>query len=262
MCLDWATQVIVTLELNNLTMNQADSGASEAEIKDNITDVLARMSEASERAGRSSDDTQLLVVSKTWPSEMVRRAAKCGQIHFGESRAQEVLDKVPALDDSLHWHFIGHLQKNKARKIINHCETLHSIDSLELAQQVSRIAGEEDKHPNIYLQVNVARDAAKFGFTSESVAQEIETALALPHVSVVGLMTIPAFSADAEDTRRHFAALRELRDSLSRLTGATLPGLSMGMSGDFVVAIEEGSTIVRVGTAIFGKRPKPPPTAK
>lgn len=238
-------------------MNTAkNSGATEQEIHANIRDVLSAMAEASRDAGRRPDDTQLLVVSKTWPIEMVRRAASGGHTDFGESRAQEVLEKAPALPASLHWHFIGHLQRNKIRKILKHCGTLHSVDSLELAQQVSRIAGEGSVTPNIYLQVNVAEDAAKFGFSTDSIFAEIDAVLALPHIRVVGLMTIPAFTPEPEESRRHFRALRNLREALVENTGAALPGLSMGMSGDFTVAIEEGSTIVRVGTAIFGKRPQ------
>lgn len=229
----------------------------EQEIHENRAEVLASMAEASRKAGRPPEATQLLVVSKTWPVEMVRHAATSGQIHFGESRAQEVLDKVPALPGNLHWHFIGHLQKNKIRKIIHLCSTLHSVDSVALAQQVSRVAGEEGVTPSIYLQVNVADDSAKFGFSAASIIDEIEDVLNLPNLAIEGLMTIPAFSPDPEDSRCHFACLRELRDSLSRATGKPLPGLSMGMSGDYAVAIEEGSTIVRVGTAIFGKRIKP-----
>jgi len=141
--------------------SNVDNGASTEEIRANLQEILASMSEASRRSGRDQEDTQLLAVSKTWPAEMVRRATECGQTHFGESRAQEVLDKAPAFPESLHWHFIGHLQKNKIRKILKHCRTLHSVDSLELAQQISRIAGEEGLSPDIYVQVNVAEDAAK-----------------------------------------------------------------------------------------------------
>ncbi|MEZ5324573.1 MAG: YggS family pyridoxal phosphate-dependent enzyme [Verrucomicrobiales bacterium] len=237
-------------------MDQIEEQASEHEIHENRAEVLASMAAASTRAGRRPEDTHLLVVSKTWPVEMVRRAATSGQIHFGESRAQEVLEKVPALPETLHWHFIGHLQKNKIRKIIHLCETLHSVDSLPLAQQISRIAWEEGVTPSIYLQVNVAADSAKFGFSAASIVEEMDEVLTLPHLSIEGLMTIPAFSPDPEDSRPHFARLRELRDTLSTRTGKPLPGLSMGMSGDYAVAIEEGATIARVGTAIFGKRNK------
>lgn len=228
---------------------------TEDEIHRNIADVLAGMRKASEKTGRKPEDTRLLVVSKTWPVELIRLAASYPHVDFGESRVQEVLAKAPALPDTLHWHFIGHLQKNKIRKIVSLCSTLHSVDSLELARRIDRIAGEEGARPNIYLQVNIADDAAKFGFSSARVREQFSEVLGLSNVTVLGLMTIPEFTPDPEDVRPHFAALRRLRDALEAEFAVSLPGLSMGMSADFAVAIEEGSTIVRVGTAIFGKRP-------
>ena len=158
------------------------------------------------------------------------------------------------LSPQLRWHFIGHLQSNKVRKVLPVCEAFHSIDSTALALDFERIAQEEGCRPVIYLQVNVAGDGRKFGFTVESVRREIGPMLELKRVEVGGLMTIPPLVPDPEQSRRHFAALRELRDQLVRETGTPLSGLSMGMSGDFEVAIEEGATIVRVGSVIFGNR--------
>lgn len=230
---------------------------AEEDIHANIGDTLAAMEAASERAGRDPAATQLLIVTKTWPAETIRLAASYPHAHFGESRVQEAIAKIPEMPGNLHWHFIGHLQKNKIRKILPFCETLHSVESLDLARRIDRIAGEEGLRPDIYLQVNISDDSAKFGFSKDSIFSELEDVLGLEKVNVMGLMTIPAFSPEPEQARVHFSALRELRDRLEETFSVRLPGLSMGMSGDYAVAIEEGSTIVRVGTAIFGKRKQP-----
>ena len=197
---------------------------------------------------------ELLAVSKTFPPDLIAEAAQAGQRLFGESRAQECLEKIPALSPQLRWHFIGHLQSNKVRKVLPLCEAFHSVDSTALALDFDRIAQEEGCRPQIYLQVNVAGDGRKFGFTAESVRQEIAPLLALKRVEVIGLMTILPLVEDPEQSRGHFAALRELRDALAAETGTPLPGLSMGMSGDYETAIGEGATIVRVGSVIFGGR--------
>jgi pyridoxal phosphate enzyme (YggS family) len=231
--------------------------SEEQEIHANIVDTLAAMKAASGKAGRPPEDTQLLVVSKTWPTETIRLAASFPHTHFGESRVQEVVAKIPAMPANLHWHLIGHLQKNKIRKVLPFCRTLHSVESLDLARQIDRIAAEEGLRPEVYLQVNIADDGAKFGFSRTRIITEMEDALSLANLNISGLMTIPAFSTDPEETRPHFAALRKLRDELEAQFDVRLPGLSMGMSGDYAVAIEEGSTIVRVGTAIFGNRSRP-----
>ncbi len=197
---------------------------------------------------------ELLAVSKTFPAELIAEAAAAGQRLFGESRAQECLEKIPALSPQLRWHFIGHLQSNKVRKVLPLCEAFHSVDSTALALDFERIAAEEGCRPQVYLQVNVAGDGRKFGFTADSVRREIGPLLALKRVEVIGLMTIPPLVADPELSREHFAALRELRDRIGTETGIPLPGLSMGMSADFETAIEEGATVVRVGSVLFGAR--------
>ena len=226
-------------------------------ISENLELVKQNLSAAAERSGRKSSEIELLAVSKTWPPEVVREAVDAGQALFGENKVQDLVAKVPALPSHLRWHFIGHLQKNKIRKVLPVTEAIHSIDSLELATQVDRIADELALHPEVYLQVNIAQDGAKFGFTPESCERELEALLALPRLQIVGLMTIPAFDPDPEKTRRHFVALREFRDHLASIV--PLPGLSMGMSHDYEVAIEEGATIVRVGSQIFGQRRKAKP---
>jgi pyridoxal phosphate enzyme (YggS family) len=212
------------------------------------------MAAAAARSGRPADAVELIAVSKTHPVEVIRELARAPHQLFGESKVQEVLAKAPELPSALRWHFIGHLQKNKIRKLIPWVEAIHSVDSLPLAEDLDRIAGEEGRRPDVYLQVNIADDTAKHGFTAETVRRDLDALLALPRVNVLGLMTIPALVDDPEKSRPAFAALRRLRDELEAASGVPLPGLSMGMSDDYEIAIEEGATIVRVGSAIFGKR--------
>ncbi len=223
-------------------------------IATNLATVQAEITAACLSTGRASDAASLLVVSKTFPVPALAAAAACGIRAFGESRAQEALDKISQLPDHLQWHFIGHLQTNKVRKLLSHLKAIHSVDSLDLAQCIDRIASELNLRPQAYLQVNVAGDAAKFGFTPAEVTRHFDTLLTLPHLDIIGLMTIPFAVENPEAARPHFAALRHLRDKLEQAAGRALPGLSMGMSEDFPIAIAEGSTIVRVGSRIFGGR--------
>ena len=223
-----------------------------------FTDRLASIQEAiahsATTAGRSPDDICLIAVSKTHPPEAVAEAIEAGQYVFGESRVQEARAKIPLVSGKARWHFIGHLQKNKIRQILPLVERLHGIDSLELAKDVNRISEEMGLFPKVLLEVNVAGESSKYGFQPEQVRAEMEQLLALDRLQIDGLMTIPPLSAEAEDSRKYFAAVRELRDELAATSRVSLPELSMGMSGDFTVAIEEGATMVRVGTALFGHR--------
>ncbi len=221
-------------------------------ISENLEIVKQKLRRAAERSGRDPAEVHLMAVSKTYPPETVHAAVLAGQFLFGENTVQEVLAKAPALPPYLRWHLIGHLQTNKIRKILPLVDAIHSVDSLDLAIQIDRVAADLGLHPNVYLQVNIADDGAKFGFSSADCSRYFDQILDLPRLQVVGLMTVPAFDPDPENTRRHFAALRQLRDHLS--ASAPLPGLSMGMSHDFEVAVEEGATIVRVGSQIFGSR--------
>ena len=221
-------------------------------IFENLELVKQKLRDAAERSGRPSSDVELLAVSKTFPPRIIQEAADAGQTLFGENKVQELIAKVPALPSHLRWHFIGHLQSNKIRKILPLTEAIHSIDSVDLATQVDRIAGELGLHPQVYIQVNIADDGAKFGFSPAECERALDSLLDLPRLEFVGLMTVPAFDPDPEKTRRHFAALREFRDRLAPTV--SLPRLSMGMSHDFEVAVEEGATIVRVGSQIFGAR--------
>jgi pyridoxal phosphate enzyme (YggS family) len=213
--------------------------------------VERRIAAACERAGRPRHEVRLLAVSKTKPPEAVREAADCGLRLFGENKVQEAQAKIPMCPAGLEWHLIGHLQTNKAKVAAHFFQMVHSVDSLKLLQALETHAG--NTLP-ILLQVNVSGEASKFGMKPGEVANVIEAANQMQKCEVHGLMTIPPFSPDAEKTRIHFRALRELRDRLQEETGTPLPELSMGMSHDLEVAIEEGSTWVRIGTDLFGNR--------
>lgn len=227
------------------------------EIAVNLESVRARMAEAARKSGRPPDDVELVAVSKTHSAEKVQAAVEAGQTLFGESRLQEARLKMPLLPSRLRWHFIGHLQKNKIRHALPLFELFHGIDSLNLAQDMQRIADEEGSRPRVLLQVNVAGEASKHGFSPEALRRDFELLLSLGHLTIEGLMTIPPLAPEAEMSRHHFVTLRELREEMEKEFHLRLPHLSMGMTGDFEVAIEEGATLVRVGTAIFGQRSRP-----
>ena len=225
---------------------------------DEIASRLARVQEqiaaAAQKSARSPDEIELVAVSKTHAAEKVQAAAEAGQMLFGESRVQEARAKIPLLPSRLRWHFIGHLQKNKIRHALPLFELFHGIDSLALAQDMQRIADEAGMQPRILLEVNLAGEASKHGFAPEALRRDLEALLSLGRLTIEGLMTIPPLAPEAEASRHYFVALRELRDQLEAECNIRLPQLSMGMSDDFPIAIEEGATLVRVGTAIFGKR--------
>jgi pyridoxal phosphate enzyme (YggS family) len=223
-------------------------------LADNRFQVRAELADAARGAGRDPESVNLVAVSKTWPASDVAELARAGQRIFGENKVQEMLAKISEAPAGLEWHLIGHLQSNKIRKLLPVCALIHSVDSLDLARDLSRIAGELGLIVRILLQVNVASDEAKFGFPVGVVKVAFAEILRLPHLDVRGLMTVPPFEDDPERVRPHFAALRRLRDELAREHGVSLPELSMGMSHDCRIAIEEGATMVRVGSAIFGRR--------
>ena len=223
-------------------------------IAENLERVREQIAQAAAKAGRSVDDVELVAISKTHEAEKVREAIEAGQSLFGESRIQEARVKIPELPSNLRWHFVGHLQKNKIRHALPLFELIHSIDSLALAQDVNRIAEDEGLHPRVLLEVNVAGEGSKFGFDPEKLRAEMESLLALARLSILGLMCIPPIAQEAETSRNYFVELRELRDRLQKEFHVDLAQLSMGMTQDFAVAIEEGASLVRVGTAIFGER--------
>ncbi len=216
-----------------------------------LEQVEQRIAAACKKAGRPRDSVRLLAVSKTKPPEAVREAADCGLRLFGENRVQEAQSKIPMCPNGLEWHLIGHLQTNKAKIAAQYFQMVHSVDSLKLLQALESHAGTTLP---VLLQVNVSGESAKFGMKPDEVACVIEAANQMQKVEVHGLMTMPPFSPDPEKTRVHFSALRQLRDHLQDETGTPLPELSMGMSHDLEVAIQEGSTWVRIGTDLFGGR--------
>src|SRR5881392_3599695 len=220
----------------------------------NLKRVLMQISDSARKAGRSPDEIELVAISKTHDAEKVHAIYEAGQVLFGESKVQEARAKIPLLPSSLRWHFIGHLQKNKIRHALPLFEMIHSVDSLDLAQAIDRIAHEDGLHLRILLEVNVAGEGSKFGFKAATLRAELESLLLLPRLSIEGLMCIPPLAEEAETSRKYFVELRELRDALEQEFQMKLPYLSMGMTNDYRVAVEEGATLVRVGTAIFGER--------
>lgn len=225
-----------------------------SDIAENLAEIKGRITAACTRADRDPSSVELIAVSKTFPADAVKEAYEAGQLHFGESRFQEAEPKIDLLPGSLHWHFIGGVQRNKVRKILPRFEVVHAIDSLRLAAYADEIARELGLFPKVFLQVNVGGEASKGGFEPEDLHAEMENLLSLERLEIMGLMCIPPVGPDAESARPWFVKLRDLRDELQSAFGVPLPSLSMGMSGDFEVAIEEGATHVRVGSAIFGKR--------
>jgi PLP dependent protein len=225
-------------------------------IAENLERVREQIGSAAAKSGRSADDVDLVAITKMHPAEKVRQAVEAGQILFGESRVQEARAKIPELSSNLRWHFVGHLQKNKVRQALPLFEMIQSVDSLALAQDINRIAEEEGLYPRVLLEVNVAGEGSKFGFAPDHLREQMEALLALPRLLIEGLMCIPPLAVESEDSRKFFAQVRELRDSLEKEFSVKLAQLSMGMTQDFPVGIEEGATLVRVGTAIFGERSK------
>ncbi|HEY1476192.1 MAG TPA: YggS family pyridoxal phosphate-dependent enzyme [Chthoniobacterales bacterium] len=226
----------------------------ERNIAENLETVRADIAESVRRSGRLAGSVELIAVSKTHPPEIVRQAVDAGQLLFGENRVQEAKAKIPGLPAKLRWHLIGHLQTNKIRQTLPLFEVIHGVDSVELLHEIQRIAGDLGLYPRVLLQVNVAGESSKYGFSPQRLLSEVEQISRADRVQIEGLMTIPPLAPNAEDSRRYFVQLRQLRDRLETEFRLPLPHLSMGMSSDYRVAVEEGATYVRVGTAIFGER--------
>ena len=225
------------------------------EMASRISVIKTLMAEAARKSGRDAEEIDLIAVSKTQPANAVREAMQAGLLHFGENKVQEARGKIEGLGRGV-WHLIGHLQTNKAKDAVRLFDFIDSVDRPELGQEIDRRAEALGKTQDILLQVNIAAESTKFGCAAPEARGLAEALNALPRLALRGLMTIAPYATDPEKSRPHFAALRELRDEIQRDTGLQLPVLSMGMSGDFEVAIEEGATAVRVGTAIFGERLK------
>lgn len=227
-----------------------------AAFEERLARVEARMAAACDQAGRRREEVHLLAVSKGHGPAAVREAAEAGVIYFGESKVQEARVKIPAAPGHLHWHLVGHLQTNKIKHAVPLFETVHSVDSLKVLQALNQGASAAGRTLQVFLEVNVAGDASKYGLAPDDVPSVLEAATHCLALEVVGLMTLPSFSADPEKARPHFARLRALRDQWRHDSGFPLDELSMGMSHDLEVAIEEGATWVRVGTDLFGVRTK------
>lgn len=224
-------------------------------IQDQLGEIRNAIAGAAARAGRTAESITLLAVSKTFPVSDIMQAYADGQRIFGENRLQEAMEKMPQMPQDCEWHLIGPLQRNKVRKALEQGFALiQAVDSMKLAATISRIAGEQGITARILLEVNIDGEASKHGFTPQQLEEEWEALTELPGLDIRGLMCIPAPVDDPQDARPAFATLRTLAEKLRKRGPLPLPELSMGMSHDFEVAVEEGATIVRVGSAIFGKR--------
>lgn len=223
-------------------------------LTDNLALIQQRIRTACERSDRDVNSVLLLAVSKTHPPEVIREAVNLGLTTFGENKVQEAKAKIPNCPGKARWHFIGHLQSNKCRDAVELFEMIQGVDSLAIAQEINKRAEQASKTMPILLEINVAGEGSKFGYQPAQMLAELEALNALPRLEIHGLMAIPPYTPMPEKARPYFQKLRELKQQAEALLGAPLPQLSMGMSGDFEVAIEEGATIVRVGTALFGER--------
>jgi len=226
------------------------------DIAASLNSIQHRIAAACERAARDPSTVTLMAVTKTHPPEIVQAAADAGIVYIGENKVQEAKAKIPQCPGKLRWHFIGHLQSNKARDAVGLFEMIQSVDSLSLAQEINKRCEQAGKHMPILLEVNLAGEASKFGYSPERLLSEFNELNSLTRLEIHGLMTVPPWKPMAEQVRPFFREARELKQRCEDLLGAPLPQLSMGMSGDFEVAIEEGSTMVRIGTALFGERPR------
>ncbi len=224
------------------------------DLEANLRNIRQRITAACERAKRDPNSVTLMGVTKGQPPELVAEAAKLGLTLFGENKVQEARAKIPLCPGRLRWHMIGHLQSNKCRDAVELFEMIQGVDSLSLAQEINKRAEQAARTMPVLLEINIAGEASKFGYQPERMLAELAQINALPRIEVHGLMAVPPWTPDPEKVRPAFRQLRELKQRCDEALGAPLPQLSMGMSGDFEVAIEEGATMVRVGTAIFGAR--------
>lgn len=225
-------------------------------LADNLTLIQQRIRAACDRAGRGVDSVTLLAVSKTHSADTIKAATDLGLTLFGENKVQEAKAKIPNSPGKARWHFIGHLQSNKCRDAVELFSMIQCVDSLAIAQEINKRADQASKTMPVLLEINVAGEGSKFGYKPEQMLAELTQLNALPRLEIHGLMAIPPFSPVPEKSRPYFKTLRELKQRAEDVLGAPLPVLSMGMSDDFEVAIEEGSTMIRVGTALFGARQK------
>lgn len=227
-------------------------------IAENLKQVEENICTACKRVGRNRDEVTLVAVSKTKPVEMIQEAMAEGMVTFGENRVQELMDKLEKIKEPLQWHLIGHLQRNKVKYIIGHVCLIHSVDSFRLAEQINQESEKKQIKTDILLEINIADEDSKFGLKKEQVIPVLKQIAVLPYLRVRGLMTVAPFVENAEENRKHFQNMKKLMVDINQknIDNVYMDILSMGMTGDYEVAIEEGATIVRVGTGIFGEREK------
>ncbi len=225
-------------------------------LKENLDNVLKNIADSEERSGRKQGDVTLIAVSKTKPVEMIKEVYDLGIRDFGENRVQELTGKYDKLPSDIRWHLIGHLQTNKVKYIIDKAYMIHSVDSLKLANEISREAVKHSVTANILIEVNVAGEESKFGVSPEGLEDLIRKISVLPAIRIRGLMTVAPYVVDSEENRQIFVKMKQFAVDITRknIDNVTMDCLSMGMSGDYTVAVEEGATFVRVGTSIFGER--------
>ena len=225
-------------------------------LKENYEEVQKKITEACKRAGRNREEVTLIAVSKTKPVEMLSEIYDLGERNFGENKVQELTEKEEVLPKNIHWHMIGHLQRNKVKYIIDKVSMIHSVDSIRLAETIEKEAAKKDICMPILIEVNVAEEESKFGLSVEEVLPFLEEICSYQHIKVMGLMTIAPFVADPEENREVFQKLKKLSVDIAakNINNVNMSVLSMGMTNDYQVAVEEGATMVRVGTGIFGER--------
>lgn len=225
-------------------------------IKDNLEIVEQNIQNACDRAGRKRSEVTLIAVSKTKPVSDIRQAMDCGITVFGENKVQEIKDKTEEIKEPLSWHMIGHLQANKVKYLPGRVCMIHSVDNVKLAQEIEKQFAKTDEKIDVLIEVNMAQEESKFGLSAEDTPEFVKEICELPHLNIRGLMTIAPYTENPESNRQYFKGLRELKERINsmNLPGVSMDTLSMGMTGDYEVAIEEGATFVRVGTGIFGER--------
>lgn len=225
-------------------------------IKENLEQVIDNIQKACEKAGRDVKEVTLIAVSKTKPIPMLQEVYDNGIRDFGENKVQEIMDKHPLLPKDIHWHMIGHLQRNKVKYIVDKVCLIHSVDSLRLAEEINTQAEKKNVEVDILVEVNIAQEESKFGIDKEDAVIMIEEIAKLSNLNIKGLMTIAPFVENPEDNRKYFRQIKELSVDITHknIDNVSMGVLSMGMTGDYMVAIEEGATMIRVGTGIFGER--------
>lgn len=225
-------------------------------IRENLADVREKLRISCEKANRSANEVTLIAVSKTKPISMLKEAYACGVRDFGENKVQELVEKIPAMPDDIRWHMIGHLQRNKVKYIVDKVYMIHSVDSLRLAEEISKEAKKKDVSVRILVEVNVAMEESKFGASYEETVSLVRDISRLSNIQICGLMTIAPYVKNEEENRIYFNRLKQLSVDIrsKNIDNVYMDVLSMGMTGDYQVAVEEGSTYVRVGTGIFGNR--------